>query len=172
MNIDQDALDLLRQQVAADIEKNRIAQETLTEMRRKSEAEQRRSKIMMETFEHVACMPGTLKEIHLAILGLNEFLEDISIGFDNIGDRLARGEEIDLIMLSGRRNNGNKERADELIAELKRDRDKRLLLKYQRNLNKLLETAAMHGVDVPLVISNQIEETKAAIARLEDKLNG
>ena len=42
---------------------------------------------------------------------------------------------------------------------------------YHRNLNHLMETKAQYGLDVPTHLSNEIEATEEAIARLEQELS-
>ena len=46
----------------------------------------------------------------------------------------------------------------------------RTLKTLNGNLARLLETAALHGMDVPLEIANEIEVTKQQIAEIETKL--
>lgn len=163
--IDDDALDLLRQQVAADIEKNKLAQETLEELRRTRQAESQRTATWLQIAESVAAMPNTMRELLLAILGLSESNEAIA-------RRLDRIDNFMLIIASGRNNNGNKARLEELKSDLEKEHYQTLLFSYHRNLQHLQEQAALYGdSDIPLRIMNEIEQIRANISKTEEKLN-
>jgi hypothetical protein len=50
------------------------------------------------------------------------------------------------------------------------EHEQRLLEQYIRNLRKLQETAALHGMDVPLKLRNDIEREEANIAASRQRL--
>lgn len=169
MGKDDHVIELLRQQVKAETDavnesrrKNDIAEKQLEETRRARVAEQARLKIILDTYERIAALPDCLNRLSLAIYGIDECLREMA-------GRLNRIDEVILLMLSGR-SNGNKARAQELRSELEQERKRGLLYQERRTLQHLEEQAAKHGLDVPVAILNQIEDTKIRIEALKSDL--
>jgi hypothetical protein len=180
LDADKEVLDLIRQQVSADLavvaekkRQNDLAEQTLkiaadTELSRKV-SERNRIKISLDTNEKASAIANELPRVFLSIYGIEESLIEIR---NEIDRHFGRQNEILLIILTGR-GNGNKARVNELIGELKLEGVQRLLSIEMQNLQELEETAAEYGsIDTPLRIVNAIRKTKIKIEDLERKING
>jgi len=47
---------------------------------------------------------------------------------------------------------------------------KRQLIDHTKNLNKLRDQAALHGINVPLNLQNEIEKTEEMITEIKEQL--
>jgi len=176
MDIDNEAIELLREQIRAEQEtaaeikrRNDLSEQALRETAKARTAEQVRQRLVFDVYERVACLaetlPRSLAEISAFLLGVDESLKAID-------GRLDRTDEILLIWLLGRKN-GNKTRAEELQAELGRERDQGLLFQEYENLHALELQAAQYGsADTPLKTLNQIKACRAKIEKLQARLDG
>ncbi len=54
---------------------------------------------------------------------------------------------------------------------LRRDKIRKLLLNHHRRLSALEERKALYGLDAPIAILTEIEDTNAEIERLQTQLN-
>lgn len=176
MQIDDEAIALLRQQIEAQLalaaeerRKNDLTEQTLrqalAETQIRQVAERNRLQIQLDTNEKVAGLAGSLPQVFLAIHGIREWCREAS-------RRLDRIDEILILQLSGR-GNDNKARVTELQQELQQEHNQRLLVQEYDNLRELEEQKAEHGsIDLPLSLRNQIKKTTRRIEELEAKLNG
>lgn len=176
MQIDDEAIALLRQQIEADNAKtaelrrqNDLTEQTLKQAQLEAQvrqvADRNRLKITLDTNERVTGLAAELPQVFLAIHGLREWCREAN-------RRLDRIDEVLLLQLTGR-GNGNRTRVAELKQELEQEHTQRLLVKEYENLNELEEQAAEHGgISVPLHITNAIKKTKRRIEELENKLKG
>lgn len=174
MQIDDEAIALLRQQIEAEVahtaelkRQNDLADQTLKQAQVDAQirqvTERNRVGIAMDTNEKVAGIAAALPEVFLAIHGSREWQKEAS-------RRLDRIDEIALIQLSGR-GNDHRERVKELKQELDQEHDERLLAQEHENLQELEMQAAQYGsIDVPLKLLNQIKKTRQQIKELEEKL--
>ena len=150
----------------AQLDRNRLLQDANT-------LERRRQGIQFQVIEAAASLT---QEVRLLIgelrrrqdsqdkqwLWLDKVIEDLA-------NRMDRQEHNTMLLLT----EGNKEDKLDAAQVLENERSIRTQLKrHYKNLNKLKEQEAEHGGDVPLNLLNKIEAEQAAIAQLEDQLNG
>lgn len=174
MNIDDEALAVLRQQIEAQLalaaeekRKNDLLEAALKQSQVDAQirqvTERNRVGIAVDTNEKVAGIAAALPEVFLSIHGSREWQKEAS-------RRLDRIDEIALIQLSGRASD-HRERVTELKKELDREHNERLLSQEYENLQELEGQAAQHGaIDIPLRLLNQIKKTRQRISELEAQL--
>lgn len=167
MQIDQEALNVLRQQIAAEQatadelkRKNDLTERTLVELQRNRMAEQQRARLAFDTADRVSGLAEALPQVMLAIHQINEWCREAS-------GRLDRVDEILMLLLAGK--SGNKARVEAFKSELNEEHDQRLLVQQHRNLQVLEEQAAGYGMDVPLYLINHIKLVREKIAGLEGR---
>lgn len=163
MLIDEEAIELLKNQIAAELaitaeekRKNDLAEQAL---RQRDLADKIRLRTALDTNEKVAGLAQQLPEVFLTIYGIREWQKEAS-------KRLDRIEEILLIQLAGK-GNGNKSRIEELKQELQQQHTEQLIVQETQNLNELENQLAQYGLNKPLDLINSIRKTKEKIKQLE-----
>lgn len=171
MQIDDEAIALLRQQIEAEVahtaelkRQNDLADQVLKQAQVDAQirqvTERNRVGIAMDTNEKVAGIAEQLPAVFLAIHGIREWCKEAS-------KRLDRMDEVALIQLSGR-SSDHRERVAELKKELDEEHNERLLAQEYENLQELEQQAAQFGsIDQPLKLLNQIKKTRQRISELE-----
>lgn len=174
VQIDDEALDLLRQQILADQEKtaelkrqNDLAEQALKAAQAETQlrhiTEPNRLRIALDTNEKVAGLLALSPQIPLFVEGFAEWQKEDARWKERV-------DEILLLILTGK-GNGNRSRVEELKQELHRENNQRLLTQEYENLAELEGQAAQYGqMDTPLKLINAIKKSKGRIAELEEKL--
>jgi len=171
---DAEIIAAIQAQVRAEMEtaaelrrQNDLAEKSLVALERERAASQQRRQLAFDTNDKVS---GLLPALEKAF-------KDIKL----INRRLAlkerrdeRTEDILLLLLTERSPQKLAEAREDLEAEIaERETNRRKLLRQRRrNLAKLQEQAAKHGLRVPVDLANEIEAEEQAIEELnENRLN-
>lgn len=190
IGIDEQAFELLSENVKVQQEAVRIAQQTLTTNRLNA----RLAVDVLERYAHqgeqladaIACIKESaalVEELGAMVKTLDvsmksyagivrELIDEISKRFDrferSISLRLGRLEEIELVQLSG--EPATHAKATDWRNQLIIERIQRELKQHYMNLSELRESAARYGMTVPLDTLNAIKYTERTIAALESQL--
>ena len=122
----------------------------------------------MDETAHLRNEVRTLIEYYQKHALMDDAISDM---FSGISERLERLERIAILQLGMRHNIDEAQRTrEELREELERRHIERLLKQHYRTLQKLEEREAEYGERPPIDLCNQIEDVKAKIERLEEKL--
>lgn len=148
----------------AQVDANRLKQDELN-------LERRRQAIPLQIIEAAATLSQDFRQLMTEVRqdrktykGQFEWIDKI---YEDLADRMDRLEHlIGLILIEGSKQ--EKKDAQQVLDN--ENSIRRQLKKRYRNLNKLDEQAAGYGMDIPIQLLNAIEEEKAAIVDLEEKL--
>lgn len=161
MDIDKDALEVLRQQIKVDEDKNRLRQAEVNALRRREQMslDEREATVKLryevqqlktgleELSEEISATIGSQQLLVVQVKRLQELVEKID---DNM-----------LLLLTEHSQQAIKEAIDETS-------NRKLKRKYQRNLDKLREQAAGYGsLEVPLSLQNKIEAEERKLEELD-----
>lgn len=198
INLDTEAFDLLSRQVKAKEEENRIAQQTLTALRRResilndvveryvSQSEQQRFwqlrldsiETKLSELEHSISTTlgadGTIITMLKSYAGiLRELAEELSNRIDvfdiELSRRIGRLEDIELARLSS--DVINLADGNKWLTGLQEEAKRRELRQQYLNLAEVNEQASKHGINVPIYLLNEINHAKQRIAELESDLS-
>jgi hypothetical protein len=162
-------IEVLRQQVLAEQatatelrRQNDLAEKALAELARNRSAEQARRQLAFDTNDKVSGLLPRLINVFRAIRQINSRLAEAE-------RRAERTDDILLLMLTEKSPQKIEDAREDLEAEIaEREAERRKLLKvHRRNLDRLNEQAAQHGLRVPLELANEIDAEQASIEDLK-----
>lgn len=165
-----DVVEMIQQQIKAELataaelrRQNDLAQQTLTELARNRAAEQQRRNLAFDTNDKVSGLIPALQKAFRDI-------KDIRAKLREAERRAERTDDILLLLLTEKSPEKIAAAREDLQAEIdERETDRHKLLRvHTRNLARLREQAAGHGLRVPLDLMNEIESEEAAIRELQD----
>lgn len=198
INIDEQAFEILSAQIKAQEEENRLAQQTLTNLKlnnrlmtdviqRYAHLGEDASAFLQEAgsikadLQIIKAELQSLRELATKLVAgeqaltsiLQEMVEELSKRFErfelSVSQRIGRLEDIELFQLTGQEM--SKRKAARYVAELSREQKQRELQQHYVNLADLRLQAARHGMNVPVSITNDIRYAEDCIAELEAELN-
>jgi hypothetical protein len=164
-------IEIIRQQVQAEQEtaaelrrQSDLAEKALSELTRNRSAEQQRVNLAFKTNDQLSGLLPRLTNVFRAIRQINTRLTEAE-------RRAERTDDILLLLLTERSPQKIDEAREDLEAEIaEREAERRKLLKvHNRNLARLNEQAAGHGLRVPLDLANEIDAETEAIEELKGK---
>lgn len=194
INLDTEAFELLSRQVKAKEEENRIAQQTLTALRRResilndvigryaTQGEQLRFwQLRLESIENKLTdldnsvnstigSDGSIVNMLKSYASiLRELAEEMSNRLDifdiEMSRRIGRLEDIEIARLSS--DIINPDDGGRWLTGLSEESKRRELRQQYLNLNEFNEQASRHGMNVPVYLLNEINYAKRRIEELE-----
>jgi hypothetical protein len=146
---------------------NDLAEKTLNELQRGRQAEILRARVAFDTNEKVTGLVPQIEQAFQDIKRIDQRINELEAW-------LERASDILLLLLSEKSPVKVREAMEDLEAEIAlKETDRRKLIRiHTRNLVVLNEQAALHGMDPPLDLLNQIEVEKQALKELDESLRG
>lgn len=164
MELDNDALDILRSQVKAQEDANRLKTAEINVLRRREQLSLDERDATVKLRAEVERLVSELRELSEEISASTSLGMLLAKRVDKLADELADVEQGLYSVLS--RDLTEMARSKARLGNNIENNEE--LKTHYRNLARLKDQAARHGIDVPLHIANAIDAEERAIEELEN----